>query len=632
MCGIVGVVSANSLDNLIKSKDTLLPMRDILAHRGPDDTGLYLKDNVFLGHRRLSIIDIAGGKQPMTNEDASLIIAYNGEIYNFKELKGELESVGHKFKTHSDTEVVIHCYEEYGEECVNKFIGMFAFAIWDVKKQRLFLARDHFGIKPLYYAVVKNKIIFASELKSILLYPGMERKIDLKAMAQYFMFEYVPEPLTIFEGIYKLEPASSLTYYKGNVNTKKYWRIELNPLVDIREAEAKERLLMHLRRSVSRCMVSDVPVGVLLSGGIDSSTIFALMNEITPGNIRSFTIGFEEESFDESDYARSLAKHFLSYHHEFRIRPHQLIEYIPNMVKALDEPFGDSAIIITNFLHTMTSRHVKVVMGGEGGDELFAGYQHIIAHKFANFLKGVPKTLVEKALKPLVNNLPVAYDYFSFEFKAKKFISGLSYTPAERNQVWLGSYSPAEQKKLFSGDLYEKVKGINVFEPIYNVVGKTNMTDLLTQILMIDFNLYLPGDILTLTDRASMATSLEVRVPFLDRELVEFVTNLPMRFKLGKFTSKYLLRKSMEGILPNNITKRKKVGLNIPASRWLKEELRDFVRDTLSESFIKKQNMFDYSYIDKLLDGHLKGLRDNRKQIWTLMMFVLWYKEYMGKS
>jgi asparagine synthase (glutamine-hydrolysing) len=298
------------------------------------------------------------------------------------------------------------------------------------------------------------------------------------------------------------------------------------------------------------------------------------------------------------------------------------------MVRALDEPFGDSAVVIANFLHTMVSKHVKVVLGGEGGDELFAGYQHITAHKFAKLIGKLPGFL-ENILISSVNRLPVANDYFSFEFKAKKFISGLHYEPIERNQIWLGSYSPQEQQKLFNPSMCQKIRDINVFEPIYRITDKINSPDNISQILLIDFNLYLPGDILTLVDRASMATSLEVRVPFLDRELVEFAINLPAHLKLKWFTSKYILRNTMQKMLPKAITKRKKIGLNIPASKWLREEMKGFVRDVFSESFIHRQNMFNFGYINKLLNDHFNGLRDNRKPIWTLMMFELWYKEYM---
>ena len=629
MCGICGYVYLDNSKSV--SEDVLKTMMKTIVHRGPDEDGSYIKGNVALGHRRLSIIDLSTGRQPIFNEDRTLAIVYNGEVYNFKELKDVLSKKGHLFKTHSDTEVVLHAYEEYGEDCLKLFNGMFAFAIWDVKREKLFLARDRFGKKPLYYALFDNQFIFGSELKSILAHPAARREIDEEALAKYLAYEYVPSPFSIFKNIRKLEAGSKVSVDKGVVREPEpYWDFPLNQpkCSDIREAQF--RLVELLKNSVSRRLISDVPLGVFLSGGIDSSIVVAVMAELMdPKEIKTFSIGFKEKSYDESSDARLVAEHFGTDHHEEILSPDTMLEVLPKVIDMLDEPFADSSIIPTYLVSRFTRKHVKVALGGDGGDELFLGYPSFLAHKLSAFFNVLPDFAKRAPLKLLANAFPPSHDYMSMNFKARRFARGFDFPEEVRHQVWIGSFTPKEQSSLLL------LKGTGGLDPskIYDITRGFYQRSIgaspLDRAMYIYIKTYMTDDILTKVDRASMANSLEVRAPFLDTEFAEFAATIPSSSKLNNFKTKWILKDAFKNRLPKDTLSKPKQGFAVPVVKWLKDDLRSLLLDTFSDSKIKREGIFDISYIKNLLRELDENKRDLRKEIWALFMFEMWYDKWM---
>ncbi len=633
MCGIVGFLTSQFSD--IPDNEILRRMREILVHRGPDDLGEYIRplDDqgpfVFLGHRRLSIIDLAGGHQPLSNENGTVWVTFNGEIYNFNELKSELESLGHRFKTRSDTEVIAHAYEEYGEECFKLFNGMFAIGIWDELNHRLVLARDRLGKKPLYYASMNGTFLFASELKAILTYPQFSRKIDPLSLMKYLFYEFIPCPHTIFHDARKLLPASYLIWEKERVEIKEYWSpfhgegIENN----LTEREVGDRILELLRRSVRRRLISDVPLGIFLSGGIDSSAIAALAQKEAPGKVKTFSIGFEDPSFDESKYASLVSRFLGTEHFEQRMTPQDLLDIVPNLPDILDEPMADASILPTFLLSKFTRQYVKVALGGDGGDELFAGYPTYLAHKFARQYEFYLRKL-HPAIHFLGNLLPVSDNNISFDFKTKKFLSGIGYPDSIRNSVWLGSFSFPDIAKVVSPEILNHfdhsllVEEISRYEKDFKIKDRTKLLQYL------DLRLYFQESILVKVDRASMACSLEVRAPLLDYELVEFVMGLPSRMKLKGLTSKYILKKAMKPFLPDEVIQRKKKGFGVPIAKWVKGPLKDFCEDLLSPDRIEREGFLNSEYVSSLFQDHLLNKKDNRKQLWTLLVWELWVNRY----
>ncbi|MFH1563270.1 MAG: asparagine synthase (glutamine-hydrolyzing) [Nitrospirota bacterium] len=628
MCGICGYFSREQ--GVIK-EEVLHQMCEVIRHRGPDDEGIYLEKNVGLGMRRLNIIDLVSGHQPIHNEDQTIWVVYNGEIYNFQELRGNLEKNGHHFYTRTDTEVIVHLYEEMGPQCVTKLNGMFGFCLWDKRKNLLFLARDRLGIKPLHYTQVNNQFIFGSEIKSILVHPDVQREINLPSLSKYLTFEYIPAPSTIFKGIKKLSPGHIMTVnMEGQVKVEQYWDVSFRHDEKIKsEEEYSEELLSLLRASVKRRLISDVPLGVFLSGGIDSSTVTALMSELAPGQVKTFSIGFEDQSFDESGYARQVAQYFGTSHYEDILSPKKMIEIVPTIACVLDEPLGDASIIPTYLLSQFTRKYVTVALGGDGGDELFAGYPTYQAHRLAHLYEKIPQFIREGIIEKAINNLPVSTANISLDFQAKKFISGIPYPPEIRNYIWLGSFSPTEKKGLLSKEVCDILKDSDSFEDIKVSLAKSDARDFLDRLLYLDMKFYLQEDILAKVDRASMANSLEVRAPFLDYTFVEFVAKLPPHLKLKGLTTKYILKKAVKDILPKGIAGRKKKGFGIPVARWFKDELKEFVLDVFAEDKIKREGFFNYTCIKKLLEEHFEGKKDNRKQLWTLLIFELWYDKFM---
>ncbi len=630
MCGICGIFDP-SPDARVEP-EVLESMNRALAHRGPDDSGTFVDEGVGLGARRLSIIDVEGGHQPVHNEDRSLWIVYNGEIYNHEKLHALLEKLGHRFYTRTDTEAVVHAYEEFGDECVKYLNGMFAFAIWDARRRRLFIARDRFGIKPLHYAVVGNTLVFGSELKSILKHPGVDRSLDIVALNEYLSFEYVPTPRSIFKNVRKLPPGHTLVFSERGLEIAPYWDISLakserRPPVSWREYQ--EQLRQELRDAVQKEMVSDVPIGVLLSGGVDSSTVLAMMAEARPTDLESFAVAFEEKSFDESRFARRVAESFGSNHHELTVTSGMMAELVPRLMDFLDEPFADSSVVPTYFLSRFAREHVKVVLGGDGGDEIFAGYPTLQAHRLIEYYeRWVPFSLRARVVPRIIDALPVSKDNISFDFKAKRFIGGRGVPLASRHHRWLGSFTPQDKAELFVPELRQDE--MDTYEIAYAHQRRCDADETMNQLLYMDQKLYLEGDILTKVDRASMASSLEVRVPLLNHRLAEYVAEVPHELKLRRFQTKFLLKKAMKGILPKEILARPKKGFNVPVAYWINSSLKELVRDQLSEEKIKREGFFDATYVQKLVKEHADGTRDHRKLLWTLLVFELWHEKYMS--
>lgn len=629
MCGICGFVNFSYESG--KTQAIIQRMCQTLFPRGPDDHGYYFNDRVVLGMRRLSIIDIKGGHQPIFNENRTICSVINGEIYNFKELRRDLEQKGHCFFSNSDSEVLIHLYEQYGVGCLDKINGMFAFAIWDDTIKKLFIARDRIGIKPLYYCFNNKTLVFGSELKSLLEHPAIERRIDHKALSQYLTYEYVPAPRTILKGINKLCPGHFIVMDLAGVMTiKQYWDYDFsNKLVFKNEKECVDLLLEKFHLAVKRRMISDVPLGTFLSGGIDSGMIAAAMQQISPGHVDSFNIGFKEKSFDESGIAGDLAR-FLGLNHRTRMCDSSaMIALLPKLTDILDEPLGDNSLLPTYLLSQFTRRHVTVALSGDGGDELFAGYPTYQALRLAqiyNRLSGYPgRKLVEQFLL----NLPVSTENFSLDFKIKKFLSGMGYPDLQRHFIWLGSFTPLGTAQLLLPGITRSLQGFDVFETIRNLLASAKVTTRLDAILYLDMKLYLQEDLLVKVDRISMANSLEVRVPFLDHEFVDFATRLPDNFKLRLFRTKYILKKAAGQSLPLKVIHRSKKGFGAPVAGWIKHQLKELFCDTLSRDKINREGLFQYPFIEQLLDDHFKGRADNRQKLWTLFVFEKWHERYM---
>lgn len=633
MCGIYGYLSTKEkIDH-----DILRAMGSALTHRGPDGEGEEIQQSaewgLGLGHMRLSIIDLsAAGKQPMCNEDGTIWVTCNGEIYNFRELRVELQRKGHCFRSNSDTEVIIHLYEEKGVQCLDRLNGMFAFAIWDRNKKTLFLARDRIGKKPLHYCRYDGGFVFGSEIKALLKHPEVVREIDPGSLSKYLTYEYVPAPDTIFKSIRKIRPGHFLLYKDGDLRTEKYWDLPLsdNPIGYKTEDEYVEELREILERSVRSRLVADVPVGVFLSGGVDSSLV-AAMAKHSNKDIECFSIGFDEISFDERKYAAQVAQS-INIKQNLRIfSTAQMLESLEMLPQLLDEPMADPSILPTYLLSKMTSEKLKVALSGDGGDELFAGYPTFQAHQLITYFDSLPDSLKNTA-RSLARSLPVSDTNLSFDFKVKQLLRGAGVSSEIRFFRWMGGFIDAEKKELLSDDLKAALRHHNSYQDIFQYLTESNLTKDLERILYLSMKLYLQDDILVKVDRAAMANGLEVRCPLLDQEFVEFACKLPTKYKLKGLTTKYLLKKAARGILPDRIIDRRKKGFGIPIARWLRNELKTFMLDSLEETKIKRQGLFNHAYIKKLIDDHLESKVDNRKALWSLLVFQIWHETYLDNS
>src|SRR5438046_2307125 len=626
MCGICGVAGGDPA----RGRELVDRMCASMAHRGPDDEGSLQVDGVTFGMRRLSIIDLAGGHQPMANEDSTVWVVQHGEIFNHLHLREQLSGSGHVFATQSDTEVLVHGWEQWGERMVERLNGQFAFAVLDRRRASMFLARDRVGIKPLHYAIDGDRLLFASELKALLRDPELRRGVDPVALDEYLAYEFVPSPRSIVRGISKLRPGHTLSWSLAGhaARLRRYWAPQLNvdrggPRRDL-DADCAE-LRDVLRESVRRELISDVPLGVFLSGGIDSSAVAAMMAQLG-GNVKSFSVGFGERSFDEAPHARQVAKHLGTEHHELTLEPSMLLGLIPRLPELLDEPLGDASIIPTYLLSTFTRQHVKVALGGDGGDELFAGYPTLQAHQLAGYYMHAPGVLRRGFVEPIVRGLPVSRGNLSFDFRAKRFVSGADQPVAERHQRWMGSFASEDRTALLSRSVREEITAANGG----GSPDEHGSYDPINQVLMMDMRLYLENDILVKLDRASMMASLEGRVPLLNNDLVAYATSLPLDLKLRGLRSKYLLKRAMRGILPGRLLSRPKKGFGIPVAEWFRGPLGEQMVSALSPERIGRQGLFAVRAVGGLIDDHLAGRRDNRKQLWTLFAFQVWYEGYLA--
>jgi asparagine synthase (glutamine-hydrolysing) len=617
MCGICGIASrAGSPD-----PGRLEAMSASLVHRGPDSRGEYLDGPVALAARRLSIIDLAGGDQPIENEDGSCVVVQNGEIYNYPELRRELERDGHAFRTNCDTEVHLHLYEQHGPEYLRRLRGMFAVALWDARRRRLVLARDRYGIKPLYYRDAGDMLEFASELRAL---PRGE--VDLDALEAFLAFNSIPAPYSIFRDTRKLPAGHVLVWEEsgGALSIERYARPGPVPVDELRaddEAELVEELRARLRDSVRAHLLADVPVGVLLSGGVDSAVLAALAAQETSDAVHTFTIGFQERSFDERADARLVAERYGTNHHELLVQPDPLV-LVPALADVFDEPFADSSALPTYLVSQLAAEHVKVALSGEGGDELFGGYYTYAADLLADRVAPLARLA-----RPLVERLPSSSAKASLDYKAKRFVRAAHLPPLERHHGW---------KEIFSPDVRAELTGRSgAFDPvdIYRArYAETAGADPLARLQDVDFGIYLVDDLLVKTDRASMAHSLETRVPFLDSVVTNFAFGLPARHKVRGLSKKVLLRKAAEPLLPREVVHGRKRGFSIPAAAWLRGELEPFARATLSPETLRSQGFFEAAPVTRLLDEHVAGAEDWSRQLWGLLSFTLWHERHVERE
>lgn len=633
MCGISGIVDfSRPVD-----RDVLQAMTGCLDHRGPDASGLRLfapADGTSagpwagLGHRRLSIIDLSdAGTQPMTNEDRTLWLVFNGEIYNFCELADELKRAGHRFTSRTDSEVLLHGWEEWGEDLLPRLNGMFAIALWDDRAKELILARDRYGKKPLYYWRHGAGLAFASEQRAFRHHPDFSGHINLRAVSRYLLYEYVPAPHALFEGLAKLPPGHLLRFSTSGTVEKQWWDIDFSPapgMADLSEAEAVARLQELVRGAVRRRLVSDVPLGVFLSGGLDSSTILSFMAEdVAPKDIKTFSIGFTEPSFDESAYARAVAKHFGTDHSEHMLDFEDLAHIIPEVWAFMDDPIGDASLVPTYVLSKFTRKRVTVALGGDGGDEIFAGYDPFLADRYAEWYSLLPRPL-HRCAKALAQRLPVSFSNISLDFKIKQFLKGMDGDRLVRPQYWMGSYTVEDQHRLLSRDALHELGSFDPANDVRRSLTHADLNDRVNRLVYYYSKFYLADCILPKVDRASMAVSLEVRSPFLDRDVTRFVNGLPSRLKMRGTTRKYILKKLAESRLPGDIVHRKKKGFGIPVAKLLHTSLNETAREAFSRRNIEGLGIFNADRVEELANEHFAKRKDNRKILWTLLCLLKW--------
>jgi asparagine synthase (glutamine-hydrolysing) len=638
MCGIAGLFDPTwaSLD-----PTWITRMTRALAPRGPDGEGFWHAPGVALGHRRLAVIDLsAAAGQPLGNEDGSVQVVFNGEIYNFQELRAELAGHGHTFRSQGDTEVLVHGYEQWGDDLLVHVDGMFAFVLWDGRRRRLLAARDRMGKKPLYYARIERPqapplFAVASELKALVTLPGFDRRLDHEALGRFLVHEYVPPPHCILRGARKLAAGERLRIELGAAaapQVDRYWDLSFAAEPGRQgDDEAAAELRAHLSRSVRRRLVADVPVGIFLSGGIDSSTVAAFAAEASgANNVHTFSIGFSESSFDESSHARRVASHLGTQHHEERLGARALLDILPEVVDFLDEPFADASVVPTYLLARFTRRHVTVALGGDGGDELFAGYQTFLAEGWGRlFFDRAPASL-RAAVAAAAARLPARSDYFSLDFKLNQFLQGGPVPGPRRHQRWLASFLPEQLADLLTPEAARAGLTGNALAAVDERAQRGPARAPWDRLLDFYARFYLPDDVNTKVDRASGAVGLEVRAPFLDTALVDFACRLPPRLRLRRRSPKFILKHAMRGRLPDAILGRAKQGFAVPVARWLREELRPLLRDELAEGKLRREGIFAPARVTALVEDHLAGRRDRRKALWTLLMFERWLGRWAG--
>jgi asparagine synthase (glutamine-hydrolysing) len=629
MCGICGKFNFDGAEPV--PAGLLTSMCDVMVHRGPDDAGYLLDGSAGLGMRRLSIIDLAGGHQPISNEDGSVWVVCNGEIYNFPELRAELERRGHRLKTKTDVETIVHLYEDFGESCVKKLAGMFAFAIWDSRSRTFLLGRDRVGKKPLFYAATEGSLVFGSTLKSVLLDPRISREVDLASLHHYLTYQYVPEPATIFTHVRKLPPAHYLVCEGGKVRVERYWDLSFAEKWRGSASEAAERVAEAVRDAVRVRLISDVPIGAFLSGGIDSTVVVGIMSQMMSQPVKTFSIGFEEAGYNELSYARIAAKRFGTDHHEFVVTP-SAVAVLPELVWHFEEPMADSSGIPTYYVAKLTRDHVTVALNGDGGDEGFAGYERYRAFHLARRGAALPAGFRKNVVARLAGRLPEPTRFRSPLRRFKRFAEALAEDGPDRYMRWMTVFGNELKASVYSDEMIRRVGAMDSRQYLRDAFGRCDAGNDLDRLLYTDTMTYLPGDLLVKMDRMSMAHSLEARSPFLDHRVLELAAGLAPELKLRGSVGKYVLKKAAAGMVPDEILRRGKQGFGVPLAKWFRGELKDPAAEILLDARTRSRGYFNPNGIRSLLNEHLSGRADHSHRIWALLVLELWHRTFVDRT
>ncbi|HTP94782.1 MAG TPA: XrtA/PEP-CTERM system amidotransferase [Burkholderiales bacterium] len=629
MCGITGIFDSRGRREIDRA--LLERMNESQHHRGPDEGSVHVEPGVGLGHRRLSIIDLSTGQQPLYNEDGSVVVVFNGEIYNYRELVPELQALGHTFRTRSDTEVIVHAWEAWGEDCVKRFRGMFAFAIWDRNRETLFLARDRMGVKPLYYAWLRDgSVIFGSELKALMQHHALERELDPVAVEEYFAYGYVPEPRTIFRGALKLPPAATLTVRRGAPASepREYWDVPFQPGPALTEQEAVEELTARLRESIRIRLMSEVPLGAFLSGGVDSSGVVALMAGLSADPVNTCSISFGDPAFNESAYAQMVADRYHTRHHVEQVESDDF-DLVDKLAALYDEPYADSSAIPTYRVCELARKNVTVALSGDGGDESFAGYRRYRWHVYEDRMRSLLPLGVRRPLFGLLGTVYPKADWAPRVLRAKSTFQSLARNSVEGYFHGVSVLKDDMRGRLFSAGFRRQLQGYRAIDVMHRHAARAPCEDPLALVQYLDYKTYLVGDINTKVDRASMAHSLEVREPLMDHPLIEWLSGLPASLKLHGREGKYLLKKAFEPYLPDGLLYRPKMGFSVPLAAWFRGPLRERVREAVLGQTLARTGWFESAYLGQLLDQHQAGLRDHSAALWTVLMFESFLRNVM---
>jgi asparagine synthase (glutamine-hydrolysing) len=624
VCGIVGFVLARP--DARPDQHLLERMAHRIAHRGPDDAGFVVRGPAALGVRRLRVIDVETGRQPMTGEDGTVWVAVNGEIYNYRELTRRLTSSGHVFRTRSDVEALVHAWEASGADALNDLEGMFGLAVWNDATRTLVLARDRLGVKPLYYAVLPEGLVFASELKAMLEHPSISRELDMESLSAYLAHDWVPAPRSIIKDVRKLPPGHRLVYAHGEARVERWWDVRYDGAGPLVEVQAAAQLGAVLDLSVRQHLVADVPLGVFLSGGLDSSVV-AMFARRHVSRLPTFSLGFDDRSFDESGYARRVAEILDTEHHEDVLAPNAALDLVENLGDLVDEPLGDASILPTYLLSRFARKVVTVALSGDGGDEIFGGYPTYQAHRIAQAWARAPRA-ARAVARAAVDRMPVSQDNLSLDFRLKRFMAGADLGLDVRHAIWMGSYTPAEQRELLTSAALSRLPNGPSYAEWERLTAAAPAEPWLHRLLYLDLKGYLAEGVLQKVDRASMACSLEVRVPLLDRRVVEIAAAMPPQMKLRGLTTKHVLKWLVRHRLPADIVRRRKHGFGVPLARWFRTELRPLVHEVCEEGVLRRAGLVNAEVVAKLIREHMRGEADHRKKLYTLLVLLLWTRRH----
>ncbi|MFH0809605.1 MAG: asparagine synthase (glutamine-hydrolyzing) [Pseudomonadota bacterium] len=628
MCGIAGILNR---DGKKVDAELMGRMRDALTHRGPDDFGSHIEGSIGLAHRRLSILDLStAGRQPLCNEDRSVWITYNGEIYNFATLRAELEALGHHFASHTDTEVIVHAYEQWGLECLDRLRGMFAFGLWDSRRRRLWLVRDRMGIKPLFYSALPDALLFGSEIKSLLEHPAVSRRLDRRALAYYLAMNWIPAPHTLLADVRQLLPGHFLLLENGSQRNVCYWDLSFREAGNGGRRAWQEEFDALMDSTVREHLVSDVPFGAFLSGGLDSSSLCWWMSRNLAQPLKTFSFAFSESTYNETPYARMVARRMGSDHREASVTP-ELVDILPRLVRHAEEPTADSSMIGVYYLAREARREVTMVHSGDGADEILAGYETYKAYALTNIYRHLPRAL-RRFVRSLVNCVPASDAKVSWDTKLRRFVAGAEWPPEDAHAMWRVIFDHDERSELLAPLWHDPEIRADIVDVYREYFARSDAKDPLNRMLYVDSRLYLPNDMLVKVDRMTMAHGLEARVPFLDHKVVEFCASVPKELKLCRGSGKYLLKQVMRERLPAPVLRRKKEGFNVPNARWLRQELKPFVTDVLSERSMREMGIFSPIAVRKLLEDHFSRRRENSHRIWCLLTLSLWWRTFMEGS